>query len=163
MKKFNIIATLLVGVIALMGTSCATIFTKSTYTVTFTTNPPGANITIENRDGRTIYSGTTPSTVSLKSAAGYMRPEQYAVTLECSGHTPQTIRVFCNLDGWYVGNILLGGLVGMLIVDPVSGAMFKIAEKDIHTELRPADTASRELQILDINQIPKGVELVKIN
>lgn len=30
------------------------------------------------------------------------------------------------MDGWYWGNILFGGLIGMLAVDPATGAMYKL-------------------------------------
>jgi hypothetical protein len=30
------------------------------------------------------------------------------------------------MDGWYIGNILFGGLIGILIVDPLTGAMWKL-------------------------------------
>ena len=35
-------------------------------------------------------------------------------------------QVSSSLNGWYWGNILVGGLIGMLIVDPISGAMYEI-------------------------------------
>jgi hypothetical protein len=28
------------------------------------------------------------------------------------------------MSGWYIGNILVGGLIGMLAVDPVTGGMY---------------------------------------
>jgi hypothetical protein len=69
------------------------------------------------------------------------------------------------LDGWYIGNILLGGLIGMLIVDPISGAMFKIAETDLNynEKLQPTELT---LEVYDINHLPDGLnpdDLVRIN
>jgi hypothetical protein len=32
------------------------------------------------------------------------------------------------MSGWYIGNILFGGLIGMLAVDPVTGAMYVFPE-----------------------------------
>lgn len=33
-----------------------------------------------------------------------------------------------SMSGWYIGNILFGGLIGMLAVDPVTGAMYVLPE-----------------------------------
>jgi hypothetical protein len=32
------------------------------------------------------------------------------------------------LNKWYFGNILLGGVIGMLVVDPLTGAMYSLDE-----------------------------------
>ncbi|MDB6061057.1 MAG: hypothetical protein JWM78_1160 [Verrucomicrobiaceae bacterium] len=34
-----------------------------------------------------------------------------------------------NIAGWYYGNLLLGGAIGMLIVDPITGAMYKLPDE----------------------------------
>ena len=110
--------------------SCATIFTATKYPVAFNTTPEGAGITIENREGKVIFEGTTPTTVKLKSSAGYMKKEEYKITFTKDGYAQKVVHISAELDGWYIGNILLGGLPGMLIVDPLSGAMYK-TENDI--------------------------------
>ena len=130
------------------------------------TEPAGASVTIENRANRMIFTGVTPTTVKLKSAAGYFKKEEYKVTITKLGYAPKVITITANLDGWYVGNILLGGFIGMLIVDPASGAMYKIAKNDriISETLLPSKELS--LQILDINKLPEGythLNLEKIN
>lgn len=72
----------LAAICALMAslTSCATIFTATKYPVAFNTTPEGAGITIENREGKVIFEGVTPTTVKLKSSAGYMKKEEYKIT-----------------------------------------------------------------------------------
>ena len=35
------------------------------------------------------------------------------------------------MNGWYLGNIIFGGLIGALIVDPATGAMWTFKENDI--------------------------------
>ncbi len=32
------------------------------------------------------------------------------------------------LDGWYFGNLIFGGLLGILIIDPATGAMWRLDE-----------------------------------
>ena len=40
-----------------------------------------------------------------------------------------------SLSGWYFGNIIFGGLIGMLIVDPVTGAMYNLTPAKIEQPL----------------------------
>jgi hypothetical protein len=39
------------------------------------------------------------------------------------------------LSGWYFGNILIGGLIGLLIVDPLTGAMYDLEPENIEQSL----------------------------
>lgn len=124
MKKLKYLVILFV--IALSGTSCASIFTRSVYPVDFNSDPQGAEVTVENRDGRVVFEGRTPATVMLESSAGYMRPERYRITYLQPGGEPVTTWIDARIEGWYFANLLLGGWVGMLLVDPLTGAMWRI-------------------------------------
>ena len=165
MKRFTRVIALCAFVISL--SSCATIFTATKYKVAFNTNPEDAGITIENRAGEIIFEGKTPTTVKLKSSAGYMQREEYKITFTKNGYVTKTVFIAAELDGWYIGNILLGGIPGMLIIDPLSGAMWKIAKDDrvISESLQPA-TGEYAMQVYDINDLPENVDkddLVRIN
>lgn len=159
----------LLAICALMAslTSCATLFTSTKYPVTFNSTPEGAGITIENRAGVVVFDGKTPASVKLKSSAGYMKKEEYKVTFTKDGYAQKVVHISAELDGWYIGNILIGGWLGMLIVDPLSGAMYKIAKEDreINETLEPVSN-EYALQVYDINHLPNGVnkdDLVRIN
>jgi hypothetical protein len=115
-----------IAVAGLSGTSCASIISGSSYPVDFNSSPQGAELTIENRDGRVVFLGRTPVTVELESSAGYMRAENYRVTYRQPGAEPVTTRINATINGWYFGNLFLGGLIGMLLVDPLTGAMYQI-------------------------------------
>jgi hypothetical protein len=50
------------------------------------------------------------------------------VNISKAGFAPQTIPVNSRANGWYIGgNILFGGLIGWLIVDPLNGHMYTLA------------------------------------
>ncbi len=136
--------------------SCATIFSKSVYPVTFNTNPPGAKIIIQDRDKETVFEGTTPATVNLDASAGYFKKAKYTITFIKDGYQTKTIPVYAKLDGWYFANLLIGGAIGMLIIDPASGAMYKLDPLYITETLIPetAQKKKRELKIYSINNIP---------
>lgn len=73
-----------------------------------------------------MYTGTTPTTLTLKAGKAYFDRQDYTVTFEKEGYEKQTIIIGAKLNGWYLGNILFGGLIGILIVDPLTGAMWRL-------------------------------------
>ncbi|MGN0834557.1 MAG: hypothetical protein ACI4QA_01845 [Candidatus Spyradosoma sp.] len=64
----------------------------------------------------------------LPADAGFSQSRRYTIELDRKGCRTHTAVLDTSLDGWYVGNILFGGLIGWLIVDPATGAMWKLPE-----------------------------------
>jgi hypothetical protein len=167
MKK-NSLKLLSAGLIAttLFSTGCATIFGKSNYNVVINSNPTGAALSITDKSGKEIYKGSTPATVNLKSSAGYFSKAEYQLKFELANHDQKIVSLTSKLNGWYFGNLLLGGVVGMLIIDPASGAMYKLPETTINETLIKRSTAQvSELKIIDINSLSEAEisNLQKIN
>jgi hypothetical protein len=131
-------------------------------------SPAGAKVTITNRRGVEVYSGLTPAKVSLKSGAGFFKKESYTVKYALEGYDPLEIPLECKLNGWYWGNILFGGLLGMLVIDPATGAMYKLSVPFVDGSLTKSGTGSVNtaptLHIYAISDIPKDMQskLVKI-
>jgi hypothetical protein len=119
------------SIAALMLTGCATIFNGTTQVVKINSAPEGATLTVMNRAGQQIHNGTTPASLTLNRGAGYFRGEQYTVKLSKAGFKDKEVTLTSNLGGWYWGNLLLGGLLGMLIIDPISGGMYNIAPENV--------------------------------
>ncbi len=148
----------ILSIICFLLSGCASIVSKSSYPVTITSNPDQARITITDEKGMAIYKGRTPSTLTLKAGEAYFHGKDYIVTFEKEGYEKQTAFIQRNLDGWYIGNILFGGLIGMLIVDPLTGAMWKL-DSPLTVNL-VEKTASLEndavrLQIVLIDDVPQ--------
>ena len=83
-----------------------------------------------------------------------------------NGYETKKVNLECKVNGWYFGNLLIGGLIGMLIVDPATGAMYKLDNQGITENLsRSGSATSTSLNVLDKNQIPDNwkTHLVKIN
>lgn len=139
---------------------CASIFNGSSHPVAIKSTPEGASYTITNRAGETIQSGTTPAQITLKSGAGYFKGETYQINFSKPGFAKQTTELNTSVSGWYWGNILLGGLIGMLAVDPVTGAMYKLPEEAEATLL--AETAlvpgQGELIVFSVEQLPSSLQ-----
>lgn len=117
----------LVSVLALsLLSGCASIVSESKYPVNIVTFPAGAHVDIHDRSGATVYTGTTPALVSLDSGDGYFGRAAYTIDLKKDGFAPTQTNLRASMNGWYWGNIVFGGLIGMLIVDPLTGAMYKL-------------------------------------
>jgi len=134
---------------------CASIVSKSSWPFSVNTSPSGAKVVITNKSGQEIFSGRTPAAMKLKSGAGFFSKEAYVVTLSLDNFETKKINIDCKLNGWYIGNIVIGGLIGFLVVDPATGAMYKLENDGIFETLTPdKNTAKNTLQLLDIRQIP---------
>jgi len=147
MKK--IIATSLVSVLTMTG--CASIISGSTQTLTFKSVPEDSNITITNKTGEKVHTGVSPLTVTLKRGNGFFKSASYDVTFKKAGYQTKTVHVSGTVNGWYIGNILFGGLIGLLIVDPASGAMYTLNPDDVNAILdADTPTASKTQQSLTV-------------
>lgn len=118
------LATVLGGVYLLSG--CATIFSDSEYPVTFNSTPSGATVTITDENGVDVQRDVTPFTTNLTASNGYFDAMDYTARVELACYDPVIVPLDTNLDPWYWGNIVIGGVIGMLIVDPATGAMYEI-------------------------------------
>lgn len=153
----------IISILSLMG--CASIVSDSSYPVTVSSTPSNAQVTIKDDDHSTIYSGTTPATVTLDSSDGFFQPAEYTVNIEKEGYGTHKTIVDGNLDGWYIGNIAFGGFIGWLVVDPATGAMWKL-EDNVNVDLQHKQTSSQEhkLRITTLDNLPSKFQndLIKI-
>ena len=142
-----------VAVVALVGIQgCASIVGESRYPVAVSSAPPGASFEITDKNGTVVHSGNTPSTVTLKSGKGYFSGQTYKLHFKKEGYPDKTVELDSSLSGWYWGNILFGGLIGMLIVDPLTGAMYKLPEfasADMGKPLAEATAGTLKVGVID--------------
>ncbi len=155
------IALSAITAIALSG--CSTIVSKSDYPVRIYSNPEGATFSISNKDGHIVHKGVTPSTVTLKAGAGFFDGETYTFNLKKEGYFDNSYVLQSSIDGWYFGNVIFGGFLGLLIIDPATGAMFSLPDQ-VRVELSESTTVSNEINIISIEQLTdeQRSKLVKI-
>ena len=120
MKKISTI--LLVGGL-LTITSCATIISGSKQKVSFTSTPAEASVFINE-----VEIGKTPIEKKLE------RKKEYDVKIVLDGYKPFETKITKKFNAWYLGNILIGGVIGF-IVDPATGAMFRLTPTQINAEM----------------------------
>ncbi|TVP11805.1 hypothetical protein [Shewanella sp. KCT] len=159
MKKLMLVGVMLAGL-----SGCSSIVSKSDYSVAIASNPETADFTVVNRAGKVVHSGVTPATVMLKSSSGYFKGETYTITFKKEGYPDKVYTMKSGIDGWYFGNILIGGLIGILIVDPATGAMYSLPERvDVALDGAPAD--KEQVTIASIHNLSddQKAQLVRIN
>ena len=125
MKNF----TALVIILSLSG--CATIIHGSRQEIGISSIPTGASVSVNGEK-----MGRTPTIVKVK------RKDSQVVQILLDGYLPYEVVLTRKVDGWIVGNIIFGGLIG-LIVDVATGSMYKLSPEQLTAELR-IGTASVE-------------------
>jgi len=114
--------------LAVVLQGCASILGDSRYPVAVSSMPNNVSFEIADKSGRVIHTGTTPGTVVLKSGKSYFSGQTYTLRFKKEGFADQTVILDSGVSGWYWGNILFGGVIGMLIVDPLTGAMYTLED-----------------------------------
>ena len=116
---------------------CATILHSGPRPITVSSAPTGATVSIYDRDNALIEKNTTPFVAQLPTKYSYFKGQRYRLVFELSAYAPAEVKLEPTLSGWYFGNIVIGGLVGMLIVDPITGAMYNLSPEKIEQPLSP--------------------------
>lgn len=136
----------LLALAALSG--CSTITGDRYNHVNIATTPQGAEYEVRRvADNAVVASGVTPNLVKLKSSAGYFKRGAYTVKFHKPGYQDTEVKLSAGMRGIYWGNILVGGPIGLLIVDPASGAMWALP-KATTTELTVSPTSASTAQPL---------------
>ncbi|HEU5289182.1 MAG TPA: PEGA domain-containing protein [Cyclobacteriaceae bacterium] len=116
-----------------MLSSCASIVHGNVQTIDFTSQPKGARIIIDGSE----Y-GVTPSSIPLKRSGRFKgeisTKKEYAVKIELDGYYPYEIKIKREMDAWFLGNIIFGGLIG-IIIDASSGAMYKLTPDQVVAQM----------------------------
>ena len=105
---------------------CATIVEGSDQNIAIDTSPQGAVCEVK-RDGVTIGSTVTPGTVNISKSK-----DPIGVVCNKKGYRTATSGADSDFEGMTLGNILLGGVVGVAI-DAGSGAMNEYPDKVVLT------------------------------
>ena len=154
---------LILGIVAFMLQSCATIINGSKQEVTFNSDPPDATVYFykyknkyeihELNKSKAVSMGKTPMTLKIKrntplifiSKQGYQdtilyckKPAYYLKFADpktglVTSHLYRTGKYMPKQNWWYFGNIIFGGVYGMCI-DYLTGAHIRL-DKEMKVKL----------------------------
>jgi hypothetical protein len=122
--------------VLIFATGCATIIHGKLQKIPVTSEPSGATVTV---DGQTVE---TPGVVILKRSR-----EEYTLRFEKEGYKPVEIKLHRSMSGWLWGNLLIGGVIGV-IVDFSTGSAYKLEPKEVHAILKAKGISLKELENL---------------
>ncbi len=150
-KGHNFLRTLaamvLLSFITVTISGCATIVKGGgRQKISFKSSPSAASLKVYDDSGFLVIDGATPYTAVLKCGKGYFKSAKYKVSIEKNGYETKEFNIEGDLSGWYLaGNFIFGGLIGYLIIDPLSGAMWTLSPKEVYGIL-PVKVSSVEKQ-----------------
>lgn len=128
--KRKFLAPMLAFLAVAFMVGCASIIHGTRQEIGFSSQPTGAKVTVGGRS----Y-GITPVIVDLK------RKNTHIVRIEMEGYRPYETTITRKVSAWIVGNILVGGLIG-LAVDAIDGAMYWLKPEQVEAILDRQDMGS---------------------
>ncbi|OHB83061.1 MAG: hypothetical protein A2Z38_04510 [Planctomycetes bacterium RBG_19FT_COMBO_48_8] len=93
----------------------------------------------------TADNGTTITTPGFIVLA---RKTEHTLVAEYSGHENQQVKLEKKLNNWVWGNILIGGIIG-IVIDMVSGSINQLNPKEVHFKFEgTSDSSATNIPIL---------------
>lgn len=118
----------IVPLLFLLTTSCATIIASGPDAVPVNSEPEGARVLL---DGQAV--GRTPLTASLS------RKCEGVLTFQLDGYETRVVDLDKVVNGWIFGNIIFGGLIG-IAVDLITSNQGKYSTSPVFVELVPRES-----------------------
>ena len=145
---------LAVVLIAALLAGCASIIHGSRQDIRVTSNPSGAVVRVNLNNTAT----TTPGVLNLNR-----KEIGYVLTFEKEGYKPVEVSLRRTTGGWLFGNILFGGIIG-IVIDFASGSAYKLTPSEVEVALGEKSAsiknASKDslLVFVDLEQLPESVK-----
>lgn len=134
MKRKNILLAALAITVALIGGCASIVGGGSTQQINISSNPEGASIWQGKLKGKEVV-GLVDT--GLRTPANITIPRKNVViVLKKESHQDTNVVLKQNINGWFFGNIIIGGLLGSSI-DISTGASMKFDPDNIFVELQP--------------------------
>jgi len=118
--------------LALLSCGCATIITGANpdQKIRVASEPRGASVYVDGQ-----YKGNTPMSIALT------RRDHHQVRVELTGYQTYEREVKPGFNLWFLGNIVIGGLIGMTI-DAIDGAVIGLSPTNVSPTLVPTRSYS---------------------
>jgi len=120
------IALLMLSVIPILSSSCATIMHGNSQEISINSEPEGATVYVDGQER-----GKTPLSLLLSR-----KKERYIVVIKKECYLPKTVEINRAISGSVAGNIIAGGIIGG-VIDVASGSAYKLVPNKINVVLQP--------------------------
>ena len=129
----NNIKVLIVTIFTLALSSCASIIHGPRQLVNITSQPTSATVSIDG-----VERGNTPQAISLRrkgrEKGQRFGKKMYDLKIELNGYHPYEAKIMRKMDGWFIGNIVIGGILG-IIIDAANGSMYRLTPAQVIAQL----------------------------
>jgi hypothetical protein len=112
---------------------CATIIHGTTQEISVNSQPSEADVVIKG-----VKMAKTSALIKLAR-----KDSNIVLRLEKEGYEPVEIAIKRSTDAWIAGNIIFGGIIG-LVIDFVNGAAYKLSPEVVQVELKKHDISLNE-------------------
>lgn len=112
--------------------SCCTLVNGKYSDINVKSNVPNADVYLNG-----AHKGTTPLVIEAKRTSGHV------LTVKKDGYMPYQAQLSPTVSGWIFGNILFGGIPG-LVIDFCSGSWSTIEPSDISAHMQPEQKAKKK-------------------
>jgi len=131
MKKI-IAYSALALLIGALFTGCATLFGGGPQQkVTVSSDQPKAHFLIKDKNGQVAFDGTDPGELTLS------KNTTYSVEVTLDGYAKQTVTIGQGINGWFWGNLCIGGVLGF-VIDWATGSMWDLQPTKLSVKLHTA-------------------------
>lgn len=111
-------------------TGCATVLGNKNSALSVDNKFGPTYFAIKDHKQKLIHEGITPQKVTLASKRAPFVPAKYQIEFVGENNSTDRQEIKPGFEPWTVGNVLLGGIPG-LVVDGATGAMFKMPKEVI--------------------------------
>jgi hypothetical protein len=122
---------------------CTLIMQGTTQSVTFTSNPEGATVSVAGQ------TGTTPVTLELPK-------DDYQVAFRRAGYEEQSVELRRKMSAWFIGSIAMGVIAST--IDLATGAWKEFESTEVSVTLQPLPDTVQELPV-HISSQPPGADI----
>jgi len=135
-KKFFHGILIIIGITATLfyQINCCSIIHGTRQEISVNSQPIGVKVIVKG-----VHMATTPAVIEFKR-----KESNIILRFEKEGYEPVEVALRRSTDGWIAGNIIFGGLIG-LVVDFANGAAYKLSPADIQVELKKLNISIEDL------------------
>ncbi len=128
--------------------------------------PTQLTVEVSRSEGHFVHRAKTPVTVTLSKRKKYFEGEDSTIKLMRDGKVVGQTELKSQLDKWYLANLIHRGTLGMLVVDPITGAIWTMDEEVFVAEnLSTGSKGAQTLQITTLDDVSEEIptSLVQID